>query len=112
MIEITNITDEPNQRHIIPLNDSEIIFDLRFYPPIQQWTFGLEWGDKTVKGVKLSTGVLHITNTNLPFDFIVTDSSNFGVDPFRIDDFQVGRCALYMLEPDEMEQFRGVPVEI
>ena len=112
MKQITNITNEPNQRHIIPLDDSEIIFTLRFYPTIQQWCFDVTWDGKAIYGVKLSTGTLHITNTNMPFDFIVSDESLNGIDPFKIDDFQAERCKLYMLDADEMESFRGVPVEI
>jgi len=110
--KITNITNEAHQQHIIPLNDSEIIFNLRFYPTIQQWCFDVEWQDHVVTGVKLSVGVLHITNTNLPFDFVITDESLNGLDPFQIGDFESGRCNLYILNPVEMETYRGVPVAI
>ena len=112
MREITNITGDPSQRHIILLDGNEIIFDLRFYPTIQQWFFDVEFISESVKGVKLSVGVLHINNTNLPFDFVVFDLSASGIDPFKVDDFEAGRCKLYIIDPAEMETFRGVPVEI
>lgn len=110
MREITDITEDANQRHLISLDDGEIIFVLRFYPTIQMWSFDVDFQDKEVKGVKLSLGVLHIINENYPFDFVVTDLSGNGVDPFRVDDFSGGRCKLYILDPADMEQIRGVPV--
>jgi hypothetical protein len=112
MREITNITSDADQRHIIDLEGNEIIFDLRFYPTIEQWCFNVEYQDRFVKGVKLSLSVVHMANFNFPFDFFVEDTSNTGIDPFKIDDFLTGRCRLYILDPADMESFRGVPVEI
>jgi hypothetical protein len=112
MRQITNITGDPSQRHIIDLEGSEITFDLRFYPTVEQWCFDVTYKTKSVKGVKLSLGVLHINNTNLPFDFVVLDLSKTGLDPFKVDDFEILRCQLYILGPDDMETIRGVPVEI
>ena len=112
MREITNITSDPSQRHIIDLEGNEITLDLRFYPTIQQWSFDVLYKDQSVKGVKLSLGVLHINNTNFPFDFVTLDASNTGLDPFKSDDFAILRCRLYILDPGDMETFRGIPVEI
>jgi len=110
MREIVNITEDANQRHLIALEDGEIILVLRFYPTIQMWAFDVDFQGKETKGVKLSLGALHIINQNYPFDFVLTDLSGNGVDSFRIDDFSDGRCKLYILDPDDMEAIRGVPV--
>lgn len=110
MREIVNITEDANQRHLIALDDGEIVFNLRFYPTVQMWTFDVDFQGKEIKGVKLSLGVLHIINQNYPFDFAVTDLSGNGVDPFRVDDFSGGRCKLFILDPIDMEAIRGVPV--
>ncbi len=56
--------------------------------------------------------MLTLLSNNLPFDFIVEDQSNNGIDPFRIDDFSEGRCALYMLEAAEMGEIRGDTVPL
>lgn len=111
MKELVNITSDPFQRHIVLLDEEEITIDLRFYPTIQQWFFDISYKTKAVNGVKLSLGVLHINNTNMPFDFIVVDQSANGIDPFKVDDF-MDRCRLYMLDSSEMETFRGVPVAV
>jgi hypothetical protein len=73
--------------------------------------FDVEFGDKKVYGLKLSVGVLHMLSQNQPFDFVCGDFSGNGIDPFKRQDFSVGRCEIYMLESSEMEQIRGVEVK-
>lgn len=92
--------------------ESEIVISLRFLPTVEIWIFDIEYKEKKVLGKKLSLGVFHMLSNNLPFDFIVTDQSNNGIDPFRIDDFEEGRCVLYMLENIEMGVIRGQAVQV
>jgi hypothetical protein len=73
--------------------------------------FDAEFSDKQVYGLKLSVGVLHMISQNQPFDFVCVDRSGEGIDPFKRQDFSGGRCEIYMLEPGEMEQIRGVEVQ-
>lgn len=107
MKRIQNITNEPIQRHTIVFDESEIILTLRFYPRTQVWCMDAEYLDWQVFGLKLSVGVLHMISQNQPFDFIVTDNSGEGFDPFQRTDFQSGRCNLYLLEPADMVRIRG-----
>ncbi len=112
MIEIENITGEAHQRHTVLFEESEIIVVLRYHPTVEMWAFDVEYKGVQANGYKLSVGVLHMRSRNLPFDFIVTDQSGTGLDPIRLDDFTTDRCALYMLEADDMEDIRGAPVPI
>jgi hypothetical protein len=112
MRKITNITADPSQRHILLIEDEEIIFNLRFYPTIEMWAFNIEYKGLKVSGSKISLGVLHISNSNFPFDFAAIDKSGNGIDPFKLDDFHGGRCSLFILDQDDMENFRGVPVAL
>lgn len=112
MREIVNISEDAKQRHLISLEESEITLILKFFPTVQQWFFDVEYKLKWTYNVKLSLGVLHIQSRNYPFDFIVTDKSGSGIDPFRINDFNSGRCKFYILDPAEMEIIRGIAVEI
>lgn len=107
MIRIQNLTDEPIQRHTILFEQSEVFFTIRFYPRTELWCFDAEYNDRAVRGLKLSIGVLHMTNQNQPFDFIVTDNTGLGLDPFKADDFSSGRCTIYMLETADMIQVRN-----
>ena len=107
MKEIENIGAEAIQRHTIIFQEYEIKLTLRFFPKTQIWSFDAEFIDWQVYGLKLSVGVLHMVSQNKPFDFIVTDTSGNGIDPFQINDFSSGRCKLYMLNEQEMITIRN-----
>jgi len=111
MKKLQNLTTEPIQKHTILFEKDEITFVLRFYPRTQVWMFDAEFGGRAVYGLKLSVGVLHMLSQNQPFDFICVDRSGNGIDPFTRQDFSGGRCEIYMLEADDMEQIRGVEVQ-
>ncbi|MDR0453479.1 MAG: hypothetical protein LBH05_01555 [Deferribacteraceae bacterium] len=102
MLKINGITNYPMQRHIIPFEKGRVILRLRFYGHHEFWTMGVEYGGKNVYGIKLSLGVLHLKNNNYPFDFMIEDTSNTGIDPFMAEDFMIGRINLYMLEAEDL----------
>lgn len=111
MKKILNITNEPNQLHTILFEESEITLHLRFHEICGFWTFDATFKDKSVYGIKLSLSTLHIESSNLPFDFVCIDNSDYGLDPFEIDAF-LNRCSLFLLEAEDMENVRGLPVEV
>ena len=110
MLEIMNITDDPFQKHTVVSPVAPITLELRFYPRAQFWTLSIKYLEKVINGLKLSNGVLHCRSHNLPFDFIVVDKSNTGIDAFKADDFSSGRLRLIMLEREDMELIRGQPI--
>lgn len=111
MRQIDNISTDTIQRHTIILDNGEITLKLRYLPVVQIWLMDVSYQDKVINGVKLSLGVLHVEKMNWPFDFVVyTDGEE--LDPFLANDFSLGRCSLYMLEADEMEDLRGYPVKL
>jgi hypothetical protein len=107
---IDNIGNEGSQTHTIPLADGDIILDIRFLSSVQFWQMSVTYNGKTINGVKMSCGVLHMRSVNFPFDFIVTDESGAGVDPYKVDDFSNSRNLVYLLDSDEMEAIRGQEV--
>lgn len=109
---ITNITDDAYQEHFILIDGGEIKLTLKFHNILRMWCFDMSFGEKSINGVRLSLGVQHIYRMNLPFDFIIIDNSNTGLDPYRIKDFSDERIQLYMLEAEEMETLRGRAVEV
>ena len=110
MKRIENIGNEGLQRQTIPLPNGDAILTIRFLSVVQIWIMSVTYNDRTINGVKLSCGVLHMRARNFPFDFIVEDTSSSGLDPFQVDDFSSGRTILYLVEEDEMEELRGQPV--
>jgi len=111
-IELTNISSDTDQRHVILFQDSEIELRLRYYPTRQFWAFDVAYKGVVASGYKLSVGVLHMRSRNLPFDFVVQDNSGEGLDPLRADDFTTGRCTLLLLDAADMELIRAAPVPI
>lgn len=108
--QITNITDESVQRHILLVGDEEITITLRFFQTVEIWTMDVGWRGETFYGFMLSLGVLHIRALNWPFDFFVAATDNSGLAPFRLGDFAEARCELYFVGAEEMQQVRGVEV--
>lgn len=111
-VRIQNITDEAHQTHTILFEESEIELTVRFLPVVGFWFIDVSYGGRAAYGCKLSVGVLHLLSRNYPFDFTVRDLTSQGLDPVRRDDFITGRCALYMLDAEDMETIRDEPVPL
>lgn len=109
---IEDIDLSANQRHIVLFDEFEITITLHYLDTVQRWCMDVEYLGFGVYGVFLAVGVLHIEGKNQPFDFVVEDTSGQGIDPFQLTDFADGRCNLYLVEPDEMRQIRGVNVPV
>lgn len=94
ILQIENITAEPNQRHTIELEGGNVTLVLRYHPQIEQWTMDVERNEKAIYGARLAVGTRHIQSRNMGVDFVVVAEGD--IDPFQIDDFETGRCALLM----------------
>jgi hypothetical protein len=115
MITFPSLTDNPFQSLVIPIGEAELTLTLRFYPTISVWAMDCHYDGAIVRdvdGVKLSVGTLHLMGANLPFDFMVLDTTGAGFDPYAQDDFSSGRRQLIMLEPSEIAALRGYDVQI
>lgn len=108
--QIVNVTDEPRQRHVLLVGDDEIILVLNFYEVAQFWSFDVTYRNESYYGFMLSLGVLHIQALNWPFDFFVSNTDTSGIAPFRLGDFSEGRCELYFVSAEEMQELRGLEV--
>lgn len=108
--QISDITNEPFQRHIVLTPDGEITLTIRFYPAVEIWAMDVTYFDRSVYGIRLSASVSLLRDFNFPFDFLVLIADNSGIDPFRVDDFANGRCELYFASRKEMFELRGIEV--
>lgn len=107
MNQISNITDESIQRHVLIFDRGEAVVILRHLPTVEMWKMRVEYNGDYIDGVKLSLGTLHFRHKNWPFDIAVLATDNTGIDPYRTGDFASGRCELYMVTPEEMIEIRG-----
>ena len=112
MRQLTNITGEPIQNFVLIIGNEQADIQLRFSPVTQIWCFTLTFRGITISNVKLSLGVFHINSYNFPFDFWLQDTSNEGIDPFKVNDFVIGRINMFMFTPEEMAAFRGYNVKV
>lgn len=115
---VENITSEYIQEHDLEFSRGLINITLIFEKPVSMWKMNVTYtrSDDTdpqrpIYGVKLALSTVHFIHRNWPFDFAVIDTTNTGVDPYRSDDFESGRCELYLITPTEMIQIRGVDVQ-
>lgn len=111
-MRLIQLGEEAQQRFTISNNGFEADILFRFLPVAQQWIMNVTYSGKTINGVKMATGVLHMDSQGYPFDFYVRDTTGNGIDPYRLNDFQDGRCEICLIEPEEMEELRGYDVEI
>ena len=115
---VENINSDYMQSHTLDFSRGSISLTLIFEEAVVMWKMNVEYtrkDDKTpqrpINGVKLALSTVHFIHRNWPFDFAVVDTTNSGVDPFRSDDFETGRCELYLVTPTEMIKIRGVDVQ-
>ena len=111
MLKVNNITSDAIQRHTLLVDDLEVSIQLRFLPAVEAWFLSVGLNNRLLHGVKLSASVLHMRGYNYPFDFAVRLTDGSGIDPFKLDDFETGRCELYYVTKDEMEALRGLEVQ-
>ncbi|AGH07340.1 hypothetical protein VPGG_00023 [Vibrio phage VBM1] len=115
---VENITSEYIQTHALEFSRGFAVLTLIYEQAVQMWKMNVVYtraGDEEpqppIYGVKLALSTTHIKHRNWPFDFTVIDTTNNGMDPYRADDFEAGRCELYFITPEEMIQVRGVDVQ-
>ena len=109
---IENITDEADQTHTLVTPAGDIRLRLVYHSVTEMWTYDATYKGVEVLGLRLAVDTLHQEGRNLPFDFVVIDNSNTGLDPFRREDFSEGRCSLLRMTADDMGAYRGGPVPL
>lgn len=104
MQQITTLTNSPNQRHQLVLENNESVdFRLYFSARMQAWYFDFTYNDITVNCSKvvLSPNTLRCLKRLIPFG-IGFDADGFA-EPFQQDDFSSGRVRMYVLNSEDVE---------
>lgn len=104
MQQITTLTNEPNQRHQIVLDNNETVdFRLYFSARQQSWYFDFTYKQTTANGFKvtLSPNALRCFRKTIPFG-IAFDTEGY-VEPFQLDDFSSGRIKMYVLNSEDVQ---------
>lgn len=105
MQQITSITNSPNQRMTLVLENNETIdFRLYYLPRMQSWFYDLTYNELAVNcsRVMLTPNSMRQFKKIIPFG--IAFSAEGDVQPFDINDFSSGRVSMYILNSDEVKQ--------
>ena len=111
-IQIESIREQADQEITLLTNGGDVTIRLRFHNVIEAWTMDVVHATGEVYGVRLAAGIDLVRGSNFPVSFVVQDTSGDGIDPYQLTDFTNGRCLLWMLTVDDMEDARGVEVPV
>lgn len=104
MRQITTLTNSPNQRHQLVLDNNETV-DFRLYYSARQqaWYYDFTYNDLTCNCSKvvLSPNALRCFRRIISWG-LAFDTDGF-VDPFQLDDFSSGRVKMYVLNAEDVE---------
>jgi hypothetical protein len=103
MLQITEITNEPKQKHTLNIEGfSSAILNLEFKPNQNAWFFSVEWETFSASNIRLvnNYNVLRKFRKIIPFGFWIDSKSD--QDPMTDDAFSGGDCQFYLLTADEV----------
>lgn len=105
MQTITTLTDYPDQKHRLVLENNDTV-DFRLYYSIRQqsWYYDFSYKNITVNCSKVVLTPNSIRNLKRILPFGLAFYSESSVEPFRIDDFSTGRVKLGILSADEVKE--------
>lgn len=108
MKQVTNLTDSPNQRFQITLDNGELAeFRLYYYVTQNSWFFDFSYNDYTCncERVVLTYNALRHLKNIIPFGIsFLTDGE---AEPFKIDDFSSQRVKMYILNQEEVKEIEN-----
>lgn len=84
-----------------PGGEGPIVLELRFLPAVQRWMLGLQFGGRSIRGIKLVRSYNLLVQYVLPFGLLVICDR---AEPSLINDLSSGRAALYLLDSAERQE--------
>lgn len=102
---ITSLTNYPNQRHQLVLENRESAnFHLFYHSRTLSWYYDISYKDLTLNGSKvvLTPNSLRQFKNIIPFGLMFYSDGD--VEPFRQDDFSSGRIKMAVLNSEEVRQ--------
>ena len=103
MLQITEITEEPKQKHLLDIAGYEpAALYLEFRPNQNAWFFGLEWQTFATYNIQLTKNynILRQFKNVIPFGIIIYTKS--GQDPMTDDAFSSGDAQFFLLTASEV----------
>lgn len=110
MLLIQPLTQAPKQQLTIVLPNGNTATMTIYFVPIQQGWFitNLTYGDFVLNGIRIvvSPNILNQFRNLIPFGIACFSDGNR--EPSLIQDFQSGACKLYLLTPEEVNNYASL----
>lgn len=104
MKQIIEITNEPNQKHTLLLEDkSRVELTLRFMPTQNLWFMTIKYGSFELGSRTVVNGRNILRRFKNIISFGIMIESDDKISPSFIDSFSGGTSRLYLLEKEEVE---------
>jgi hypothetical protein len=106
MKQITELTNQPNQKYTIVLDNNETVDLVLTYSDNQQcWFCDINYKQDTFicNGIRVvsSPNILHQWKNVIPFGIAII--TNDKTDPYFINDFSTNRVGLFILNADDVD---------
>ena len=112
MVQITELTGDYRQRHIIPIegSDTRAFLTLEFKTNLNCWFYSITWGEFSIKNHQIVTGanILRQYKNRVPFGIMV--ATNNVLDPLTLECWVDGTAELYVLNTEDtayVEEYYG-----
>ena len=105
MLYINKITNAAYQQlNLTGLPGIQIGMTLRFLPRPASWVMDISYNETLIQGIGVvaSLNLLRQFRNNIPFGISCIRAD--GLDPYQIDDFQLQRANLYLLDATDVAQ--------
>jgi hypothetical protein len=100
---IDNISDNVSQLIQVTLDDgSAVTLTLNYRPAIQRWTMDVAYGTFSCYGIVVTNHYNILKQWRKYLGFGIGITSNDGVDPVNLTDFDSGRSVMHLLNADDM----------
>lgn len=102
MKRLSTLNRQPQQEISYITDSSEkITFLFRFLPTQQSWVVDVTSDKFNVYGLRLCCSPNILDKWNKILDFGVSVTTDDGLDPFRIEDFETGYCYVCIINKEE-----------
>lgn len=100
MIELTGISNEPRQRHLLNVlgSSTQAALLLEYRPDQFAWFYSVEWGDFAINNCRLVVDFNVLRQYSRVIPFGVACSASDANDPLFVDSFSTGVAKLYLLD--------------
>lgn len=105
MRQITEISEDPNQRFdVVTENNETFELVLEYSDQQEGWFYSITFGDVTINRSRIVTGLNILRNYQNIIPFGISISTDDLSEPIFIDDFSTERVKLLLLTEEEVQQ--------